>query len=73
MARTFENCEETVFVLSNKEAVDLIALLSAQLGNTYIYGHYHGACPIFNIEQTKENTKHIQSLVFLIEPNKTEK
>lgn len=51
MASEIIHNELKVIAISRKEAVDLIGLLAAQLGDVTLTGNHGGACPSFWISE----------------------
>lgn len=66
MAREVIDDKLHVIVLSKKEIVNLVGMLTAQLGSVTLGGHMHGACPDVDIE---ENGNFRYRMSFVLEPS----
>lgn len=65
MAREVIDDKLHIIALSKKEIVNLVSLLTAQLGSVTLNGHMHGACPDVDIE---ENGNFRYRMSFVLEP-----
>lgn len=68
MASEIIHEELKVIAMSRKEAVDLIGLLAAQLGDVTLVGNQGGACPSFTVND-RGNTLYRMAFVLEQEEN----